>query len=46
MGLYAYLHSIGEITGGGVFIVGAIISGIGGIGFLILSRTSPHKTGE
>lgn len=46
MGLYTYLHSMGEITGGSVFFVGAVISGIGGIGFLILSRTSPHKTGE
>ncbi len=44
MGLYTTLHGVGETTGGSVFFVGAAISGVGGIGFLLLSRTSPDKS--
>ena len=44
MGLYTTLHGVGETTGGSVFFVGAAISSVGGIGFLLLSRTSPDKS--
>jgi MFS family permease len=44
IGLYTMLHGMGETTGGSVFFIGAGISSIGGIGFLILSRTSPDKS--
>ena len=46
MGLYTYFLGIGEETGGSVFFVGAAISSIGGIGFLILSLTTPLKTNK
>jgi len=44
MGLYTMLYRMGETTGGSVFFIGAAISSIGGIGFLLLSRTSPYKS--
>ncbi len=46
MGLYTYFISIGEETGGSVFFIGAAISSIGGIGFLILSLSTPVKTNK
>ena len=46
MGLYTYLLSISEHAGEGVFFIGALISGVGGIGFLILSRSSIVKTNK
>ncbi len=44
MGLYTMLHGMGETSGGGVFFIGAAISSVGAIGFLLLSRTSPDKS--
>ncbi len=44
MGLYTMLHGMGETTGGSVFFIGGAISSVGGIGFLLLSRTSPDKS--
>ena len=38
MFLYTYFQNQGEVGGPTVFIVGAVLSSIGGIGFLILSK--------
>jgi len=46
MGLYTVLHTIGEGTASLVFFIGAAISSIGGIGFLILCRTSLQKSNK
>lgn len=45
MGFYSLFHQMGETTGGGVFLLGAAISAVGGVGFIVLSRSSQRKSG-
>jgi len=45
MGFYSLLQGMGETTGGGVFLLGAAISAVGGVGFIVLSRSSQRKSG-
>lgn len=46
MGLYSLLKNTGDASGSGVFFVGAIISSVGGVGFFLLSGTSPEKSNK